>query len=160
MRCERFPVMKARLPANETARLEALRAYGVLDSPAERACDDLVKLAAQLCGTPVATVSLVDESRQWFKAKVGLDTCETNRDVAFCAHAILQPDQLLVVPDATLDSRFADNPLVTGAPHIRFYAGAPLLTPQGLAIGTLCVIDYVPRQLSAATLTIRPTITT
>jgi len=140
--------MKARLPVNETARLEALRAYGVLDTPAERACDDLVKLAAQLCGTPAATITLVDEKRQWFKAKVGLETCETSRDVAFCAHTILQPDQILIVSDATRDPRFADNPLVTGAPHIRFYAGAPLLTSQNVAIGSLCVIDYVPRQLA------------
>jgi len=148
MRGKRLPAMKARLPANETARLEALRAYGVLDTPAERACDDLVKLAAQLCGTPVATITLVDEARQWFKAKAGFDTCETSRDVAFCAHTVLQPDQMLIVSDATRDPRFADNPLVTGAPHIRFYAGVPLLTPQGLAIGALCVIDYVPRQLT------------
>ena len=141
--------MNARLPANEIARLEALRAYDILDTPPERACDDLVQLAAQLCGTPIALISLVDTGRQWFKARVGLDACETSRENSFCAHALLQPGELFVVPDATADPRFAGNPLVTGEPRVRFYAGVPLVTPEGHALGTLCVIDRVPRELSA-----------
>jgi PAS domain S-box-containing protein len=140
--------MNARLPANENTRLQALRAYDILDTPPERACEDLVQLAAQFCGTPIALISLVDSGRQWFKARVGLDACETSRESSFCAHALLQPGELLVVPDASADPRFAANPLVTGEPRIRFYAGAPLVTPEGHALGTLCVIDRVPRQLS------------
>ncbi len=140
--------MKTRLPFNESARLEALRACEILDTPPERACDDLVKLAAQLCGTPIAVISLVDAGRLWFKASVGLDVCEAGRENSFCAHAILQPDELLVVPDAAADPRFAGSPLVAGGPCVRFYAGAPLVTHQGHALGTLCAIDRVPRQLS------------
>ncbi|MBK80718.1 MAG: hypothetical protein CMQ43_07385 [Gammaproteobacteria bacterium] len=135
-------------PEDETARLAALRDYDVLDSMPERAYDDIARIAAQICGTPIALVSLVDEHRQWFKASVGLDVKETPRDVAFCAHALLAPDALLVVEDATRDPRFADNPLVTGAPGIRFYAGAPLVTDEGHALGTLCVIDRQPGSLS------------
>jgi len=141
--------MSARIPPTEAARLEALRQYAVLDSEAEQGFDELVRVASILCGTPISLVSLVDADRQWFKARHGLEATQTPRDQAFCAHAILD-DVPLVVPDAHRDARFQDNPLVVGDPGIRFYAGAPLLNPQGHALGTLCVIDRQPRALAAA----------
>lgn len=138
----------APFPANEPQRLEALRQFQVLDTLPEREYDDIALVAAQICGTPIALVSLVDADRQWFKARVGLAATETPRDVAFCAHAILEPARLFVVPDAAADPRFADNPLVVEEPRIRFYAGAPLVTDGGQALGTLCVVDRVARSLS------------
>jgi PAS domain S-box-containing protein len=145
--------MKADLPINETLRLKALHDLAILDSPREQSFDDIAQVAMQLCKVPIAVVSLVDRDRQWFKSCLGLDATETPRDVAFCAHAILVPDDVLVVEDATKDNRFIDNALVTGPPHIRFYAGAPLVTSEGMALGTLCVIDYQSRTLTAEQIT-------
>src|SRR3990167_604109 len=134
----------------EALRLEELRSFGVLDSEAEQAYDDVVKLASFICDTPIALISLIYEDRQWFKARVGMNAMETPRGIAFCAHAITEPHALMEVPDALDDSRFANNPLVTGEEGVRFYAGAPLLTPSGAALGTVCVIDRVPRKLTEA----------
>jgi GAF domain-containing protein len=138
--------MTAPIPQDEKKRLKVLWQYEVLDTIPEEVFDDLADLAAQICEAPIALISLVDEKRQWFKAKVGVTVSETSRDSSFCAYAITQGD-LFIVPDATLDERFANNPLVTSEPKIRFYAGAPLITPDGHALGTLCVIDKVPREL-------------
>jgi GAF domain-containing protein len=138
--------MSAPIPKNETKRLKVLWEYEVLDTVPEELFDDLTELAARICEAPIALISLVDESRQWFKSRVGIDIAETSRDVSFCAYAITQSG-LFIVPDATKDPRFAKNPLVVSEPKIRFYAGAPLITPDGHALGTLCIVDKVPREL-------------
>ncbi|MCT0199299.1 GAF domain-containing protein [Synechococcus sp. CS-1325] len=143
--------MKAALSEREDERLEALREYHILDTPPEQAFDDLTALAAYVCDVPIALVSLVDTDRQWFKAKLGIEALETSRDISFCAHAILE-EEILVVQDTHLDARFVANPLVTSEPNIRFYAGVPLLSPEALPLGTLCVIDHEPRELNAAQL--------
>jgi anti-sigma regulatory factor (Ser/Thr protein kinase) len=133
--------------SNEAGRLKALHAYRILDTDPERVFDDLTLLASQVCGTPIALITLVDEKRQWFKSRVGIGIRETERSVSFCSHAIQQPG-LFVVPDTLNDGRFRDNPLVVNDPHIRFYAGAPLLTRDGDALGTICVVDRLPRTLT------------
>jgi len=138
--------MSAPVPRNEKKRLKVLWEYQVLDSIPEEVFDDLTELAARICEAPIALITLVDEDRQWFKSRVGLTVNETSRDISFCGHAICQTE-LFIVPDATKDSRFARNPLVISDPKIRFYAGAPLISPDGYALGSLCVIDKVPREL-------------
>ncbi|MBI2485738.1 MAG: PAS domain S-box protein [Deltaproteobacteria bacterium] len=139
--------MKAKKPKNETSRLKTLRRYKILDTIPEEKFDDITRLASHICGTPIAIINFIDENRQWFKSKVGLDLSETSLDVSFCKHAIQQPD-IFIVRDALEDERFANNPFVTSDPNIRFYAGMPLVTPEGYRLGTLCVIDKVPRDLS------------
>jgi len=141
------PALGLPMPANETTRLEALRAYRILDTDPEQAFDDLALLASHVCGTPIALITLVDADRQWFKSKVGISLKETARNISFCTHTIMQTDAF-VVRDALDDERFAASPLVHAAPHVRFYAGIPLITPDGHALGAVCVMDHVPRQLS------------
>ncbi|GAB3752209.1 sensor histidine kinase [Spirosoma pomorum] len=140
-------------PSQESRRLQALREYEILDSLPELDYDQITSLAAQLCQAPIALISLVDEERQWFKATQGLAVAETPRQFSFCAHAIRQPSQPFLVPDTRQDERFATNPFVTGEPHIVFYAGIPLVDADGFALGSLCVMDVEPRQLSEGQLT-------
>ena len=139
--------MRPPIPSNESERLRALQLYRILDTGSEKAFDDLARLAAAVCDTPISLITLIDESRQWPKSCVGFDGAETSRDTAFCAHAIVQ-DGIFVVEDATQDARFAQNPFVVGDPSIRFYAGAPLTVADGISLGTLCVIDRKPRRLT------------
>ena len=142
-------MISAPLPGNESERLALLKRYEIMDSLPEQAYDDLLAIAAGICGTSMGAVSLIDPDRQWFKSQRGLPIQQTSRDVAFCAHAILHAHEIMVVPDALKDERFLDNPLVTGAPGIRFYAGAPLVARNGVALGTLCVIDDMPHDITS-----------
>ncbi|MDB9522840.1 response regulator [Dolichospermum circinale CS-1225] len=139
--------MKALLRNDEAGRIEALLQYRILDTQSEREFDDITRLASFICATPMAVMTLVDTDRQWFKSKIGLEASETPRSMSFCNHAIQQPDPM-IIPDATLDPRFVDNPLVTSDPNIRFYAGIPLINDDGYGLGALCVIDDIPRQLA------------
>lgn len=138
------------IPADESARLAAVRAYEILGTPPELEFDALTRLAAFMFDAPIAVVSVMDENRLWFKSRIGLDVPELERKVAFCAHAIMEPGEALVVDDLLADDRFSSNPLVIQAPHIRFYAGAPIVDPNGFALGTIAVIDARPRQFGAA----------
>ena len=140
-------MLPAPLPGNESDRLTALHGYDILDTQSEQAFEDIAKLAAALCGAPMSVVSLIDGNRQWIKARVGIDSTETPHESSFCAHVILQSD-VLIVPDTLDDVRLASNPLFTVCPDIRFYAGAPIITPSGHAVGAVCVLDRVPRELS------------
>ena len=135
-------------PENEFVRLKALKEYSILDTLPEEEYDDITKLASRICETSISTISLIDEKRQWFKSKVGLNATETSRNDSFCAHAIIEPDKIFTVKDSRLDARFSDNPLVVGEPHVIFYTGVPLVSPEGLPLGTLCVIDDKPKELN------------
>lgn len=142
----------AAIPENEQERLSALNSYDILDTLPESDFDHITKIASLVCNTPISLVSIIDSNRQWFKSRTGLDVTETPRDMAFCSHAILTPNDAFVVPNSLVDDRFHDNPLATGNPHVVFYAGIPLVTDNGLPFGTLCVIDNKPKELDASQL--------
>ncbi len=137
------------IPHNESGRLEALKSYEILDTMPESDYDDITQLASEICGTPMSLVTLVDKHRQWFKSKIGFEDNETAREHSFCAHAIARPEEIMIVSDSHKDERFRENPYVSGDPHVAFYAGIPLVTTRGNALGTLCVLDVKPRQLSS-----------
>lgn len=136
------------IPQNEKERLEALLTYQILDTSPEKDFDDIVLLASEICKTPISTITLIDKDRQWFKSKIGLEFNEDPREITFCAHTINYPNETLIVENALNDLRFSENPLVTGFPNIRYYAGVPLVNPEGFALGSLCVIDKEPRKLN------------
>ena len=138
----------APLPINESERLQALTEYNLLDTLSEAVYDDITKMASEICRTPISLISLVDKNRQWFKSKQRLAPNETPRTDSFCAYAILNPEEIMIVPDARVDDRFIDNPLIVGYPNIVFYAGVPLVTPEGHPLGSLCVIDNRTRTLT------------
>jgi GAF domain-containing protein len=140
-------MMPVVMPKTDAARVAALEKYAILDTDPEQSFDDLTLLASFICKTPIALISIVDEKRQWFKSRIGLDVSETPREIAFCSTAIQQSD-LFVAPDALKDARFRNNPLVVSEPHIRFYAASPLINEDGYALGTLCVVDRLPRELT------------
>jgi GAF domain-containing protein len=135
-------------PHNEAERLESLKQYQILDTLPEEVYNDIARMASEICGTPMAMLSLIDEDRQWVKAKEGLDLIESERDISFCGHAIINPDEPFIVEDARYDERFHDNPFTTGETKIVFYAGVPVVDPEGHALGTLCVLDNRPRDMS------------